>query len=110
MVPIYMAEDDLALHYWDRIGQHYIFCKDSHREECYYCVKNCVFSCGRIELGTMTRYAWQIKKLTPAEQAEVLLLHPEIGVYCEDWDPDDEQIGVVHEEEDEWPEPPVCLG
>ena len=52
----------------------------------------------------MTRYIWEVKKLTLAQQAEILLLHPAIGDYWEWWEP----YGDVHEDEDEWPEPVAC--
>jgi hypothetical protein len=100
MLPYYSAEDDFATHYWDRFGVHYVICKDRDRPECQSCRRVIPPACSELELGEMTRYIWEVKKLTLAQQAEVLLLHPAIGDYWEWWEP----FGDVHEEEDEWPE------
>ena len=81
MVPYYTAEDDFATHYWDRFGVHYVICKDPDRPECESCQQVCPPACMQVQLGMMTRYIWQIRKLTLAQQAEVVLLHPEIASF-----------------------------
>ena len=79
------------------------FAKIRKRPECESCQQVCPPACMQVQLGMMTRYIWQIRKLTLAQQAEVVLLHPEIASFRQWWEPDD-GLGEVYEEENEWPE------
>ena len=103
MVPYYTAETRSSIHYWDRIGQHFSICKDPGGPECRWCQKVIPFACRQLEIGQMTKWPWMVHKLSVAEQAETVLLDPDIGSYWEWWDI--EEFGQVHEEEDEWPDP-----
>ena len=102
MVPCYFCEDDYATHYWDRIGRHYCYCHEQDgSRDCWACNKTMSFMCYRLEIGAMTRWPKDVHKLTLAEQAEVLLLHPEIASYDECWDADEwPEFGLPHEEDE----------
>jgi hypothetical protein len=71
MIPRYLYESALATHYWDRIGQHYVDCHGSDDSwDCWACDKTLWFQCHRLEIGTMTKWPEEVRKLSLAEQAE----------------------------------------
>ena len=79
MIPLYKMEDGLAVHYWDCDGRHSLTCKHPFTDNCKACRRIGAFDCLYLTLGEMTRWPETVHKLTLAEQAEALLLDPDLA-------------------------------